>query len=271
MTMRSAVVQDGRLLAAGGQQPPGHLLRVAPVHLAAQRPDVEARQRPRRPAGTRPGGRRRAAGRRGARWRGRRDVEDVEHRQRRVGRSGGRSRRAPWYADASTARPPVSSDAMELLTNPETWVALHHADRPRDRPRHRQHHLHLDPRPAPAGRDQRDRARNIGLGLAMGMRIALLLTISWIVGLTAPVFTFDGNEFSWRDLILIGGGVVPALEGDDRDRRIARGRAGAPRRRERPDGRLVSAASSSRSSCSTSCSRSTRSSPRSAWPTRSRS
>jgi len=53
----------------------------------------------------------------------------------------------------------------------------------------------------------RDRARYIGLGLAMGMRIALLLTISWIVGLTAPVFTFNGNEFSWRDLILIGGGL----------------------------------------------------------------
>ena len=56
----------------------------------------------------------------------------------------------------------------------------------------------------PAG--QRDRARYIGLGLAMGMRIALLLTISWIIGLTQPAFTL-GREFSWRDLILIGGGL----------------------------------------------------------------
>ncbi len=40
----------------------------------------------------------------------------------------------------------------------------------------------------------------------MGMRILLLLTISWIVGLTAPVFTFADNAFSWRDLILIVGG-----------------------------------------------------------------
>ena len=47
----------------------------------------------------------------------------------------------------------------------------------------------------------------IGLGLAMGMRILLLLTISWIVGLTAPVFTIAGHPFSWRDLILIGGGL----------------------------------------------------------------
>ena len=54
---------------------------------------------------------------------------------------------------------------------------------------------------------QRDRARYIGLGLAMGMRIGLLLTISWIIGLTAPAFTIAGVEFSWRDLILIGGGL----------------------------------------------------------------
>jgi predicted tellurium resistance membrane protein TerC len=55
--------------------------------------------------------------------------------------------------------------------------------------------------------DQQDRARYIGLGLAMGMRILLLLTISWIIGLTAAAFTIAGREFSWRDLILIGGGL----------------------------------------------------------------
>ena len=53
----------------------------------------------------------------------------------------------------------------------------------------------------------RDKARIIGLGLAMGMRIALLFAISWIIGLTQPLFTIIGNEFSWRDVILIGGGV----------------------------------------------------------------
>jgi predicted tellurium resistance membrane protein TerC len=55
--------------------------------------------------------------------------------------------------------------------------------------------------------EQRDRARKLGLGLAMGMRIGLLLTITWIIGLTQPAFTILGNEFSWRDLILIGGGL----------------------------------------------------------------
>jgi len=39
------------------------------------------------------------------------------------------------------------------------------------------------------------------------MRIVLLLTISWIVGLTTPVFTVAGRDFSWRDLILIAGGL----------------------------------------------------------------
>ena len=55
--------------------------------------------------------------------------------------------------------------------------------------------------------ESRDRARIIGLGLAMGMRILLLLTISWIIGLTQPAIELAGNEFSWRDLILIGGGL----------------------------------------------------------------
>jgi predicted tellurium resistance membrane protein TerC len=50
-------------------------------------------------------------------------------------------------------------------------------------------------------------ARRIGIGLALIMRLVLLATIAWIVKLTAPVFTVMGNEFSWKDLILIGGGL----------------------------------------------------------------
>ncbi|HYH92162.1 MAG TPA: TerC family protein [Candidatus Saccharimonadales bacterium] len=95
---------------------------------------------------------------------------------------------------------------MELLTNPETWISL----------------LTLTVLEIVLGIDNvifisilvqrlpaavRDRARYIGLGLAMGMRILLLLTISFIVGLTAPVFTIAGKDFSWRDIILIGGGL----------------------------------------------------------------
>ncbi|MBA3496926.1 MAG: TerC family protein, partial [Gemmatimonadales bacterium] len=54
---------------------------------------------------------------------------------------------------------------------------------------------------------QQDRARKVGLGLAMLMRIALLLSLSWIVRLTAPLFTVLGQEISGRDLVLIVGGL----------------------------------------------------------------
>ncbi len=56
-------------------------------------------------------------------------------------------------------------------------------------------------------RDQQPRARTVGLALAMVMRIALLLTLSWMIRLTAPLFTLLGNEISGRDLILIVGGA----------------------------------------------------------------
>jgi predicted tellurium resistance membrane protein TerC len=54
---------------------------------------------------------------------------------------------------------------------------------------------------------QRETARRIGLFLAMFMRIALLMVLSWVVGLTAPLFTVIGAAISGRDLILICGGL----------------------------------------------------------------
>jgi predicted tellurium resistance membrane protein TerC len=54
---------------------------------------------------------------------------------------------------------------------------------------------------------QRPLARRIGLGLALVMRLALLGTIAIIVQLTAPIFSVLGHGFSWRDLILIAGGL----------------------------------------------------------------
>ena len=55
--------------------------------------------------------------------------------------------------------------------------------------------------------DQREKARIIGLSLAMVMRVLLLLVLTWIVKLTAPLFEVVGKEISGRDLILIGGGL----------------------------------------------------------------
>ena len=51
------------------------------------------------------------------------------------------------------------------------------------------------------------RARRIGIGLALGMRLVLLGSIAFIVQLTEPIFEVFGQDFSWRDLILIGGGL----------------------------------------------------------------
>ncbi|SDI13413.1 TerC family protein [Propionivibrio dicarboxylicus] len=55
--------------------------------------------------------------------------------------------------------------------------------------------------------EKREKIRRIGLFFAMIMRIALLLVLSWIVGATASLFSLFGQDFSPRDLILLGGGV----------------------------------------------------------------
>lgn len=56
-------------------------------------------------------------------------------------------------------------------------------------------------------------ARLIGLGLAAGMRVLLLLSITWIIGLTAPVFSLGSYVVSWRDLVLICGGLFLLVKG----------------------------------------------------------
>jgi predicted tellurium resistance membrane protein TerC len=95
---------------------------------------------------------------------------------------------------------------LELLTDPQAWIAL----------------LTLTALELVLGIDniifisilvdklpphQREKARRIGLFLAMFMRVALLLLLSWIVGLTAPLFTVMSQAISGRDLVLILGGL----------------------------------------------------------------
>ncbi|WP_222565267.1 TerC family protein [Novilysobacter antarcticus] len=95
---------------------------------------------------------------------------------------------------------------MELLANPEVWVALATLTA-------LELVLGIDNIifiSILAGRlpvQQRDRARKLGILLAAVTRLALLFAIAWIIGLTAPLFTVFGHAFSWRDLILIGGGL----------------------------------------------------------------
>jgi predicted tellurium resistance membrane protein TerC len=95
---------------------------------------------------------------------------------------------------------------MQLLTSPEAWAAL----------------LTLTALEIVLGIDnviflsvivsripepQATRARQIGLILALVFRIILLSLLVWLIGLTAPIFTALDRSFSWRDIILIGGGL----------------------------------------------------------------
>jgi len=56
-------------------------------------------------------------------------------------------------------------------------------------------------------RGQQPLARQLGLSLALGLRLGLLFAISWVMGLTSPLFSVLGKSFSGRDLILLGGGL----------------------------------------------------------------
>src|ERR1700710_2215978 len=95
---------------------------------------------------------------------------------------------------------------MELLTSPEAWAAL----------------LTLTALEIVLGIDnviflsvivsripaaQAKRARQIGLALALVFRILLLSLLVWLIGLTEAVLTVKGQAFSWRDIILIAGGL----------------------------------------------------------------
>ncbi|MGJ4928562.1 TerC family protein [Bradyrhizobium sp. HKCCYLS2038] len=95
---------------------------------------------------------------------------------------------------------------IDLLTSPEAWAAL----------------LTLTALEIVLGIDnviflsvitsripqpQATRARQIGLALALIFRIMLLSVLVWLIGLTQPVFSIRGLGFSWRDIILIAGGL----------------------------------------------------------------
>ncbi|MGD8311672.1 MAG: TerC family protein [Gammaproteobacteria bacterium] len=95
---------------------------------------------------------------------------------------------------------------MEWMTNPEAWIALATLTA-------LEIVLGIDNiifLTIVVGRlppEQRQLGRILGLGFAMLTRILLLLALAWIMSLTAPLFSAFGQEFSWRNFILIGGGL----------------------------------------------------------------
>jgi predicted tellurium resistance membrane protein TerC len=84
---------------------------------------------------------------------------------------------------------------------------------------------------------QRALARRLGLAFALITRLLLLSALAWIIGLVEPVFELFGHPVSWRDIILIGGGlfllfkatheVHGSLEGEEEEEARAGGKAGA--------------------------------------------
>jgi predicted tellurium resistance membrane protein TerC len=84
--------------------------------------------------------------------------------------------------------------------------------------------------------EQRPQARTLGLAFAMFTRIALLLSLTWVMTLTEPLFSIAGREISGRDLILVGGGLFllwksvheihGSLEGEEEEHATAAARAG---------------------------------------------
>jgi predicted tellurium resistance membrane protein TerC len=84
--------------------------------------------------------------------------------------------------------------------------------------------------------ERRDRARQIGLSLALITRLALLASIAWMIGLTRPLFDLFGHAVSWRDIVLVAGGLFlvykgtaeihQRLEGEGLHEAVGRGKAG---------------------------------------------
>src|SRR5512146_2445472 len=61
--------------------------------------------------------------------------------------------------------------------------------------------------------EQRLMARRIGLSLALVFRVIMLAGIAWFIHLTTPIFSIGGYDFSWRDLVLIAGGLFLLVKG----------------------------------------------------------
>jgi predicted tellurium resistance membrane protein TerC len=77
---------------------------------------------------------------------------------------------------------------------------------------------------------ERNRARIVGLSLALVMRLGLLASITWVMSLTAPLFEFWRLAVSWRDLILIGGGIFLLIKATTEIHERVQGVAHGPRR-----------------------------------------
>jgi len=95
---------------------------------------------------------------------------------------------------------------MDWLSNPETWIALATLTA-LELVLGIDNIIFISILAGKLPPEQRDKARRLGIAMAAITRIALLFSIAWIIGLTDPLFEMFGHPFSWRDIILIGGGL----------------------------------------------------------------
>src|ERR1700730_10052965 len=101
---------------------------------------------------------------------------------------------------------------MDWLTDPQVWVSLVTLTA-------REIVLGIDNLvfiAIVAGRlppERQNRARQVGLAVALITRLALLASIAWIIGLTRPLFDLLGQPVSWRDVVLIAGGLFLLYKG----------------------------------------------------------
>lgn len=101
---------------------------------------------------------------------------------------------------------------MDLLTSPEIWAAFFtllalevvlNIDNV----------IFLSIITAKLPPEQQPRARRLGILLALVFRIVFLSMLTWLIGLTAPIFSMFGQEVSWRDIILFAGGLFLLWKG----------------------------------------------------------
>jgi predicted tellurium resistance membrane protein TerC len=95
---------------------------------------------------------------------------------------------------------------MEQLTNPEIWIALATLTA-LELVLGIDNIIFISILAGKLRPEQRNKARRLGIAAAAITRLMLLLVMAWIAGLTAPLFSAFGHAFSWRDLILVGGGL----------------------------------------------------------------
>lgn len=75
---------------------------------------------------------------------------------------------------------------------------------------------------------ERERIRQIGLSLALLFRVLMLFAITWLIGLTKPLFSVLGNAVSWRDIILMAGGLFLIVKATREIHETIEGSDGAP-------------------------------------------